>query len=222
MAQRSVIVGDVHGCARELQILLEHLQPGPDDEVIFVGDLINKGPDSHEVLRIARELGARSTMGNHEYRLLQYRKTGDKAFLKKGDSETAASLDKADWEYLESMPLTIELPRHNALVVHGGFLPDTPWREQTAEVVTRIQVVDKEGNAAKSSKAPNGTPWAALWNGPEFVVYGHRPRRRVARRPHSIGLDTGCVHGGSLSALIFPHRILCQVPAKAAYGKRRF
>ncbi len=220
MPDRSIIIGDVHGCARELEMLLTHLRVDATDEVIFVGDLINKGPDSHAVLNIVRSLNARSVLGNHERRLLLYRETGDPSHLKSHDIKTMEGLSPSDWHFLKEMPLTIELPEYRAVVVHGGFLPGRPWRLQGADIVTRIQVVDGSFNPAKRSEAPEGKPWADYWKGPEFVIYGHTPRREIFRRPHSIGLDTGCVYGGRLSAFIFPSRTLCQVKAKSIYAHK--
>src|SRR5262245_35246812 len=70
---RTIIVGDVHGCSRELDQLLAKLGPGAADTILFVGDLLNKGPDSTGVLRRVRELGARTALGNHEQRLIAAR-----------------------------------------------------------------------------------------------------------------------------------------------------
>jgi predicted phosphodiesterase len=220
MSDRSIIIGDVHGCVAELEFLLKHLDVGPADEVIFVGDLINKGPDSHGVVSIAREIKARSVLGNHERRLLHFHRTGETTYLKEGDLPTIAALTVSDWLYLERMPLTISLPERNAIVAHGGFLPGIPPRQQSEEVVTRIQVIDANGQPAKRSQAPDAKPWADFWTGPEFVLYGHTPRRSVFRRPYSIGLDTGCVYGGRLTAYIYPQKVLCQVRAKTAYVKK--
>ena len=98
--------------------------------------------------------GATALLGNHELRLLNYRRTGDKKYAKETDLDTFEKLRPADWKFLEAMPLTFEEPELDTVFVHGGFLPDTPWRKQPAEVVTRIQVVDKDGHPAKRSAAP--------------------------------------------------------------------
>lgn len=217
MEERTVIIGDVHGCLAELDQLLDQLRLGERDKLIFLGDLINKGPDGVGVLRRVRELKAVSLLGNHEARLLRYRRTAKEKFLKKGDLETMAAMTLEDWDLLESMELTIELPEYNTVTVHGGFLPHIPWRQQTTEVVTRIQVIDEHGQAGKRSDSPGGKDWGELWTGPEYVVYGHTPQRDVIRHPFSIGIDTGCVYGGHLTAMIFPQRELCQVKAIRAY-----
>jgi serine/threonine protein phosphatase 1 len=217
MSGRTIVIGDVHGCLRELDLLLEHLKPGEPDRVVFLGDLVNKGPDSLGVLRRARELRACCLLGNHEARLLRYRRSGYPAVLKPGDRALLERMGDDDWALLEGMERWLELPEYQAIVVHGGFLPHLPWRDQPVEVITRIQMIDARGQPRKRSEAPNGRPWADLWNGPEFVVYGHTPRRSVFRRPCSIGIDTGCVYGGRLTAFIFPHRVLFQVKASRVY-----
>lgn len=216
-SRRTLIIGDVHGCVDELQALLKAARHRPGDRVIFVGDLVNRGPDSHGVLALARSIRAESVLGNHERRLLRFRASGDESLLKSYDPETLEQLTPEDWAYMEAMPLTIELIDAVSVVVHGGFLPALPWQDQPAEIVTRIQVIDAEGQAAKRSDVENGTPWADLWQGPPFVYYGHTPRPELFERPFSLGLDTGCVLGGQLSACILPGKHIVQVPARQAY-----
>lgn len=217
---RTIVIGDVHGCARELRTLVEKLSPNPIDDIIFLGDMINKGPESHEVLNIIREIHGRGILGNHELRLLKYRQTSDPSILKAYDPFTISQLTEPDWFLLDQLPLTIEIPEYDAIAVHGGFLPTPHWRQQAADIVTKIQVIDANGNPVKRSEAPDGIPWADAWEGPEFVLYGHTPREEVYRKPLSLGLDTGCVYGGALSAFIFPQRTLIQIPAERIYHKR--
>jgi predicted phosphodiesterase len=219
MPDRTVIIGDVHGCIHELDLLIEELQLSSADQVIFAGDLVNKGPASHEVLQRARELNAKAVIGNHEARLLRAYENKTFSKLRSRDLNTARQLTETDWQTLKAMSLFIELPEFQALVVHGGFIPGIPWREQGEEIVTRVQVLDNKLRACKRSEAPNGVPWADHWTGPEHVVYGHTPRREVLRRPYSIGIDTGCVYGGHLTAYILPEGKLHQIKATQIYEK---
>lgn len=218
MEGRTIIIGDVHGCIRELDILLERLNLRGADNLLFVGDLINKGPASGLVVQRARELGARSLLGNHEARILQHLDTDGDSKLKKDERKTLEMLSNDDLSFLRSFPLTIQLPEYQAVTVHGGFLPQPHWSEQPEEVVTRIQVIDRYGRPRKRDSASHARPWADFWNGPETVIYGHTPRRAVFRRPFSVGIDTGCVYGGRLTAFIFPHRVICQVKALEHYA----
>src|SRR6185436_5882892 len=110
---RTLIVGDVHGCAAELGSLLESLAPGADDQVLFVGDLVARGPDSRGVLALYRAVRGRSVLGNHEARLA--RALGHKRpRLAPPDYALLHQLSEADWELLASLPLHWPLPQHDA------------------------------------------------------------------------------------------------------------
>jgi len=160
MTGRLIAVGDIHGCHIEFAEMLELLELQGGDRLVLLGDLVNRGPDSNRVIDLARAAGSTSLLGNHELRLLKYRRTGDRKYIKERDLETFDRLRPEDWAYLESMPLTFEEPELNTVFVHGGFLPNEPWQKQPAEVVTRIQVVDSDGRPRKRADAPDAPPWA--------------------------------------------------------------
>ncbi len=217
MTGRLIAVGDIHGCHTEFAELLSQLELQPDDRVVLLGDLVNRGPESARVIDTARSMRAISLLGNHELRLLKYRKTGDRKYMKEHDLETFDSLRPEDWAYMETMQLTFHEPELNTVFVHGGFLPGEPWQRQPSEVVTRIQVIDRDGRARKRADAPDAPVWADLWGGPPFVVYGHTPRAEVYKLKWSIGIDTACVMGGFLTAYILPERRILQVKARQRY-----
>lgn len=217
MNGRLIAIGDIHGCHLEFAELLARLELTREDRLILVGDLVNRGPDSNKVLDLAREHRAIALLGNHELRLLKHRRTGEKKYLKEGDAETAARLRPEDWALLEAMPLTFEEPALNTVFVHGGFLPTEAWQRQSAEVVTRIQVVDRDGRPAKRADAPGAPLWADLWSGPPFVVYGHTPRPEIYKLKWSVGIDTACVYGGHLTAYELPEKRFLQVKARQRY-----
>ncbi|HWA10808.1 MAG TPA: metallophosphoesterase [Opitutaceae bacterium] len=217
MNGRLIAVGDIHGCYQEFGELLGRLELQKEDRLILLGDLVNRGPDSAKVLDLARAHRAVSLLGNHELRLLNYRRTSDTAFQKENDAATAATLLPEDWAYLEGMPLTHYVEELNTVFVHGGFLPNEPWQKQPANVVTRIQVIDRDGRARKRADEPDAPSWADLWNGPPFVVYGHTPRPEIYKRKWSVGIDTGCVMGGHLTAYELPEKRFIQVKARKAY-----
>ena len=217
MTGRLIAVGDIHGCHNEFFDLLNQLELKDGDRVILLGDLVNRGPDSTKVLDLARAVGSKALLGNHELRLLKFRKTGDRKYMKEHDLETIDSLRPQDWAYLEGMQLTHYEEDLNTVFVHGGFIPGDPWHKQPSEVVTRVQVVDKDGRPKKRADAPDAPAWADLWGGPPFVVYGHTPRSEVYKLKWSIGIDTGCVMGGFLTAYILPERRILQVKARQRY-----
>ena len=217
MAGRVIAIGDIHGCAREFEALLNALALKRHDRVILLGDLVNRGPDSAAVINLARAVAHRSLLGNHELRLLNYRRTGDPTHLKKQDYDTLKQLSAKDWAYLERMPLTYRVPEFQSVFVHAGFLPQRPWRGQPARVVTRIQVIGPDGEPHKRSEFPDAPHWSEKWLGPPFVVYGHTPRPKPERLKWSMGIDTGCVQGIALTACVFPGREIVQVPAREVY-----
>ena len=217
MNGRLIAIGDIHGCHEEFAELLSLLELKPDDRLILLGDLVNRGPDSHRVIDLARAHRAISLLGNHELRLLNYRRTRDLKYIKEHDLETFDQLRPDDWTYLEKMLLTYEEPALNLVLVHGGFLPGQPWQRQPAEVVTRIQVIDRDGQPRKRADAPDAPFWADLWNGPPYVIYGHTPRPEIYKLKWSLGLDTACVMGGHLTAFILPEKRFVQVKARQRY-----
>ncbi|OHE83138.1 MAG: metallophosphoesterase [Verrucomicrobia bacterium RIFCSPLOWO2_12_FULL_64_8] len=219
MTGRLITIGDIHGCHAEFAELLEQVAPEKNDRILLLGDLVNRGPDSLKVIDLARTVKAVSLLGNHELRLLTYRKTKDKEVLKETDLETFEKLRPEDWEFIEAMILTHYEAEFDTVFVHGGFLPGEPWQKQPASVITRIQVIDKEGKPRRRSDAPDAPAWADLWNGPPFVVYGHTPRPEIYRLKWSVGIDTACVMGGHLTAYLLPEKRFVQVKARKEYFK---
>ncbi|MBW2162391.1 MAG: serine/threonine protein phosphatase [Deltaproteobacteria bacterium] len=215
MTARTLIVGDVHGCREELEDLLDESGWEEDDQLVFVGDLVAKGPDSLGVIRLARELGARAVRGNHDQHCLKW-------WDAKCAGEALPTLRPAhqrveDWRWLAALPLWIELPEHDALVVHAGLLPDLPLEEQDPCDLMNMRSILDDGTSSRSYE--EGTPWAAVWPGPRLVVFGHDAVRGLQNRPHSVGLDTGCVYGGWLTGLWVPRRDLVSVPARGTYAQ---
>lgn len=214
---RTLIIGDIHGCVAELKTLIDAFSPGPGDRLIAVGDLINRGPDSAEVLELARAHGIEPILGNHEIRLLRAWERRDPNLLKPKDEHTWSQLKPADWEWISTWPHVLRIPSLNALAVHGGFAPRIPWERQDPGTVTRIQVLDRKGLPAKRSEAPSGRPWADTWEGPRHVYYGHTPRPHPLLHARATGLDTGCVYGYMLTAIALPDNDFYRVHAHRAY-----
>ena len=217
MIGRTIAIGDIHGCHEEFEALLARLNITNEDTLILLGDIVNRGPSSRRTLDIAKKLDVICLLGNHELRLLEHRRSGGKTKLKETDAATLEILKKSDWAFMDTMPLTYHDPQYDTVFVHGGFLPDKPWKSQNADTVTRIQVIDDFGKPAKRAACPDGEPWAHRWQGPPFVVYGHTPRPDIYNLEWSVGIDTACVMGGHLTAYILPDRRFVQVRAKQRY-----
>ena len=250
-------IGDVQGCNEELGALLWALRFSPDrDRLWFVGDLVNRGPDSLGVLRRIRALGdaATVTLGNHDLHLLAV--AFGSAHARSGDTldETLAAHDRdALLEWLAGRPLLHEDRALNACLLHAGLAPqwtlplarrcarevetslqrdperlfqrlygDQPDRwddslegdERLRFIVncfTRLRYVDAGGRLMlrakgnpKKSQAQALVPWfdapGAEWRGPR-ILFGHWSTLGFFNEAGITGLDTGCVWGGSLTAL---------------------
>lgn len=219
---RIFAIGDIHGCLVEFNDLIALIDPDPTDRIVLLGDLINKGPDSLGVLRRAQSLqNCLCICGNHEYRLLRYRETNKKKHLKNSDYQTVKQLDADDWAFLETFHKMVFIEEHNTVLVHGGFVPNRDWQQQSVKMVTHIQNFDPDTHAwGMRAQVPQGVPWAEFWSGPPFVVYGHTARDNVFRRPMSIGIDTSCVYGGHLTAYEITEKKLFQVAATECFAAR--
>jgi diadenosine tetraphosphatase ApaH/serine/threonine PP2A family protein phosphatase len=216
-ASRTIVVGDVHGCLDELFALLAKCGATSDDRVVLVGDVVAKGPDSQGVVQWARESGAYAVMGNHDAHVLRAA-DGDPT-VKGHHSKVAAQLGAADVRWLRERPLWLRLPSASPhVVVHGGLVPGVAVDSQARDHLLNLRSIAADG---KPSKRIEGTPWGALWRGPEYAVYGHDAVRGLQQHPHATGLDTGCVYGRQLTALVLPANALVSVPAHRAYASMK-
>lgn len=244
--ERFIVVGDVHGCLEELNELLLKVEyrGGDKDCLVFAGDLVDRGPDPVGCVRRARELQAGCVMGNHEEKHIRWRNWETKIVngeakknpMRRFDETRMVehnNLSKEDMDYLMAMPRTICLGFPiNWVVVHAGFESNgVPWSEQSRDSVCRVRNVDDAGKVASNSKnplidVPGSVPWAVRWQGPENVIYGHAVHSRTEPRVDAhdgyacYGIDTGCVFGGRLTALVLqdgkPPEFV-QVQAKREY-----
>ena len=267
-------IGDLQGCNDELGALLKSLRFSPDrDRLWFVGDLVNRGPDSLGVLRRIRSLGdaATVTLGNHDLHLLAV--AYGSARIRSDDTlaDTLAAPDRdALLEWLAARPLFHEDHALNVCMLHAGLAPqwDLKLARQCAREVenvlrrdpqklferlygdqpdrwdqalegeerlrfivncfTRLRYVDADGRLAlrvkgspKKSQTPSLIPWfearEARWRGTRFV-FGHWSTLGFFNNDDVTGLDTGCVWGGTLTALRLddpgarPVQVPCAVP----------
>lgn len=217
---RIVVTSDPHGCAEELASLLDReVQVRESDLVIIAGDVVNKGPLSPETLRFARRRGFLCCRGNHddrsvrEFFMRNSGSNGSMEFEPRKVFKWVERLNDDDVHWLSALPFTITLPSLNITVLHAGAVPDIAINEQSLyDLLTLRDLIPPD--AAAKDNGSNGyvpcehpcpdqgsVPWASLWNGPEFIIFGHDARRKRQVHEHAIGIDTGCVYGGELTAI---------------------
>jgi hypothetical protein len=180
-------------------------------------------------MRLYRELGGRAPVGNHEQRLLdghRARLAGEKGpRLSSSHQAIVDELTPEDWQLLEALPLFVQVPEHDVVVAHAGIDPSLPLAAQDPWVVTHVRSIDSDGKPSEKW----GEPWGARYAGPLHIVFGHNARKHPQLHPFATGLDTGCVYGGRLTAMILPDGsappsvadrgdCLISVPARAQYS----
>jgi hypothetical protein len=216
---RTLVIGDVHGCLRELDDLLARSGWTPEARLVFVGDLVAKGPDSAGVIARARELGGSAVRGNHDHRCLSWRdavKAGrEPPPLGPSHRAVCEALTEDAWTWLEAQPHHLRLDDVNAIVVHAGLVPGRPLEAQRPEDMMNMRSIRPDGTVSR--RVDEGVPWGSLWPGPLEVVYGHDALRGLQRHAHATGLDTGCVYGGRLTGYWLPDRELVSVPAQRSW-----
>jgi bis(5'-nucleosyl)-tetraphosphatase (symmetrical) len=250
-------IGDVQGCLEALRQLLHALRFSADrDELVFLGDLVNRGPDSLGVLRLVRALGdnARTVLGNHDLHLLAHHFDSARP-LRDGDTlqQVLEAPDReALMDWLLTRPLLLFDAAQNDLFVHAGLVPQwtvqqaqvlaaeaeralraTPrdflagmygnqperWREGlapadrwrfTINVLTRLRYCSADGTINLRLKdtpqrtPPPWLPWfahAGRSSAAVRVIFGHWSTLGLLRQQNLLSLDTGCVWGGSLTAV---------------------
>lgn len=198
---RTLIVGDVHGCADELAALIERAAA---DRVVLVGDLFTKGPDPVGVWSLIQEHRCEAVLGNHDAWLLQRWKKRP---------GPCADLPKAARAYLAALPLFLLEP--GRIVVHAGLHPKLGVGGTRRDTALNVRRWPRERPKAKFW-------YDAGWEGPQTVVFGHDARRKRVRRerdgrPIAVGLDSGCVYGGELSGWLAEDDALVIVPAARVY-----
>lgn len=203
-----IVFGDIHGCLDEWQDLIKKINPSPDDLLVSVGDLICKGPYSFKTLEFARSLpNLKCVLGNHELHLLKAWKSGGLDSLSKDYQQRAlkefGNTFESSMKWVDQWPLYLDLPE--CLIVHGGILPDIPIEKQKAETLCNLRNLE------------DGTPWHQKYLGKKPIIYGHWARKGLYIKENSIGLDSGCVYGKELSAVILPERKIVQIKARKMY-----
>ncbi|RKR89107.1 polynucleotide 3'-phosphatase /polynucleotide 5'-hydroxyl-kinase /polynucleotide 2',3'-cyclic phosphate phosphodiesterase [Micromonospora pisi] len=234
------IVGDVHGCRVELEALLIqlgwtlHRDPDgrpvdathPDGRTaVFVGDLVDRGPDSPGVLRLVMGMVAAGhaicVPGNHEQKLLR-KLRGRNVQITHGLAETLAQLEQEDAAFVAEASTFIDgLVSHYVLdggrlvVAHAGLKEE--YQGRASGRVRAFALFGETTGETDEYGLPVRYPWARDYRGSAMVVYGHTPTPTPEWINNTICIDTGCVFGGTLTALRYPERELVSVPAAKEY-----
>ena len=240
------IIGDVHGCGDELEDLLARLgyrvhlegtkpartcrvEVGPGRRAIFVGDLVDRGPRSADVLRIVLAMvesgQALLVPGNHDVKFLRWLE-GQKVAMTHGLDATIRDLDGESPEFLERVRALIKrlwshvwLDGGRLVVAHAGIT-----EAMIGRATPRLRHFCLYGDTS-GERDEKGLPvryhWALDYRGETSVVYGHTPVAQAEWLNNTLCIDTGCCFGGQLTALRWPERELVSVPARAVYAPRR-
>ncbi|MEU3481667.1 polynucleotide kinase-phosphatase [Streptomyces sp. NPDC033754] len=224
------IIGDIHGCRSELDTLLARLGyvDGHHPEgrtAVFVGDLVDRGPDSPGVLRRVMAMVASGDAlcvpGNHENKLGRWLK-GRKVQQTHGLAETIEQLEGESEEFRAEVARFIDgLVSHyvldgGALVVCHAGLPEKYHGRTSGRVRSHALYGDTTGETDEFG-LPVRYPWAEDYRGRAAVVYGHTPVPNTSWINNTICLDTGAVFGGKMTALRWPERELVDVPAERVW-----
>jgi polynucleotide kinase-phosphatase len=236
------IIGDIHGCLDELQDLLTKLgwkiavtelesgrawrAEGPEGrQLLFLGDLADRGPQSVEVLRLVMDLVEQGVAlcvpGNHEAKLHRHL-IGKKVQLRHGLAETVAALDEESSEFRErvcdfikSLVSHLVFDEGQLIITHAG-LKESMHGRGSAAIRAFCLYGDTTGETDEFG-LPVRYPWAEEYRGKAMVVYGHNAVPEAEWLNRTICIDTGCVFGGKLTALRYPERVLVSVPARKVY-----
>jgi diadenosine tetraphosphatase ApaH/serine/threonine PP2A family protein phosphatase len=227
---RHIFIGDPHGCYDEVMDLLEAVGVRDDDRVIAVGDLTRKGPAPDRLIELWRSRAWLTVLGNNDLKVLKMKPR----WLKRWIAPKPERLVLRRTELLEeiaSWPLYLDFPEIGVAVVHGGVLPNSVRFSPTLvppRAALTLRHVRRDATGAwtqvPKGEVVDGDPfWADVWDGDRLIVYGHTPRPEPAIHRRAIGLDTGCVYGGKLSAAVFEEAgkwKLVSVPARSGWAGR--
>ena len=203
---RTIFIGDVHGCITELKEMIHTLRPEDSDRIVLLGDMINRGPDSAAVVKYVHDSGYECLLGNHEAEYLMYFEKIEK--YKKLHDEIGSRRH----EWISKLPLYIE--EEDFLAVHAGLVPGEHPSRSKKDILLNIRTWDSKGEDIKN---PDNPAWYDFYEDTKPVFYGHWARQELNIRHNTIGLDSGCVYGRALSSCVLHTREIVQIKTKKVY-----
>jgi protein phosphatase len=233
------VIGDVHGCRAELEQLLDKLgyeidrdgagrpvnASHPTRRAVFLGDLVDRGPDTPGVLRLVMGMVAAGTAfcvpGNHEAKLLKAlrgknvkRSHGLDASMEQLEQETEAFRAQVD-RFIDGLISHYVLDGGRLVVAHAGLIER--YHGRASGRVREFCLYGQTTGETDEYGLPVRYPWAQEYRGQALVLYGHTPVPETEWLNNTLCLDTGCVFGGRLTALNYPERTLVSVLAARVY-----
>lgn len=198
------------------------LQVSADDVVVATGDLTRKGPAPDRCIELWRDRHFLTVLGNNDVKMIERsRRPLRRVFARHSDRVVLRRADLID--EIARWPLVLEFSDARVIVVHGGVMPDG---SAPREAALELRYVRRDGNAwhivPKGKQKSGDRFWSEVWEGDRVVVYGHTPRREPKIDRAAVGIDTGCVYGGKLTAAVFekPGKwTLVDVRARRAYSR---
>ena len=208
-----IIYGDIHGCYDEFIFLRNKINPKKDDIEVCVGDIITKGKNSIKTLEFIIENNIQSVLGNHEDKLLKnlnHQKTNEKnpIILDNDEQNIINNLTEKHIQFLENLPLFLRF--ENITIVHGGLqnhMNLDNLSEKDKQKILRLRYLDENYEfLAYGKEDEKSIFWADLYDGNQgFIVYGHQWFQEIKKSKFALGIDTGCVYGNQLNAIVFPN-----------------
>jgi len=233
------VIGDVHGCRAELELLLDQLGYAIDRDgagrpvnarhparrAVFLGDLVDRGPDTPGVLRLVMGMVAAGTAfcvpGNHEAKLLRAlrgknvkRSHGLDASMEQLEAETE-EFRAGVTTFIDGLISHYVLDGGRLVVAHAGLIER--YHGRASGRVREFCLYGQTTGETDEYGLPVRYPWAQEYRGKALVLYGHTPVPETEWVNNTLCLDTGCVFGGRLTAFNYPERSLVSVPAARVY-----